>query len=339
MKRLITTVGGAYSNSYVTIPQADLIAFNFPWSSDWNTFSDDDKTLALIQAAFGMQQLPWNGLKCSPAVDAGLPQLDWDKYWLKVDDIVSGGIFSYLTNDGFATGVGQGDEVFKYGIEGDVVFSATSSFQYKTFETGLTFWDKDKVEIPPDRFEILSSSGSSGDQTRDIVVYWDTPVDISYITGSFNDAFNPGRSGRWLWGVYVNGEQLFNFPGTTATQSQRLAWPRSGVTCDGETADCTYVPETIFITQVMIAYNFLKYPNQVPGTPSVDTTPTGTYIKRQKLDVLEIEYDEFSNPESSSCDDCGDPYLLQIYPWLKDVLQCWLDIRSGNSQMIRLFRN
>lgn len=339
MKRLITTVGGAYSNSYVTIPQADLIAFNFPWSSDWNTFSDDDKTLALIQAAFAMQQLPWNGLKCSPASDAGLPQLDWDKYWLRVDDIINGGIFNYLTNDGIATGVGQGNEVFKYGIEGYVVFSATASFRYKTFETGLTFWDKYDAEIPPDRFEIISNSGSSGDQTRDVVAYWDTPVDISYITGRFNDAFYPGRSGRWLWGVYVNGEQLLNFPGTTKTQSQRLAWPRSGTTCDGETADCTYIPETIFITQVMIAYNFLKYPNQVPGTPSVDTTPTGTYIKRQKLDVLEIEYDEFSNPESSSCDDCGDPYLLQIYPWLKDVLQCWLDIRSGNNQMIRLFRN
>ena len=336
MKRLITTVGGAYSNSYVTLPQADLIAFNFPWYSDWNTFSDDDKTLALIQAAFAMQQLPWDGVKCSPASDAGLPQLDWDKYWLRVDEIVSGGIFSYLTDDGLATGIDQGDKVFKYGIEGGVVFSATASFRYKTVQTGLTFWDKNDVALPPARFETISS-GSSGD---DIVAYWDTPVDISYITGEYNDAFYPSRSGTWLWGVYVNGEQLFNFPGTTKTQSQRLAWPRSGVTCDGETADCTYIPETIFITQVMIAYNFLKYPNQVPGTPSVDTTPTGTYIKRQKLDVLEIEYDEFSNPESSSCDDCGDPYLLQIYPWLKDLLKCWLDNSSATgNRLIRLFRN
>jgi hypothetical protein len=339
MKRLITTVGGAYSNSYVTIPQADLIAFNFPWSSDWNTFSDDDKTLALIQAAFGMQQLPWNGLKCTPASDAGLPQLDWDNYWLKVGSINGEGIFGYLTDDGFAKGSGQGDEVLKYGIDGDILFSATSSFRAKTFETALTFWDKDGTTIAPDRSEIVSSSGSSGDQTRDVIYYWDTPVDISYITGSFNDAFKPSASGTWYWGVYVNGEQLLNFPGTTATQAQRLAWPRSGVTCDGEIADCSYVPETIFITQVMIAYNFLKYPNQVPGTPSEDTTPTGTYIKRQKLDVLEIEYDEFSNAESISCDSCDDPYLLQVYPWLKDILQCWLDISSGNSKMIRLYRN
>ena len=77
MAELITIVGGAYSNSYVTLPEADLIASNFPWYDDWNTYSDDEKTQALIQAAFAMQQLPWDGTKCSPASDAGKTYDRW----------------------------------------------------------------------------------------------------------------------------------------------------------------------------------------------------------------------------------------------------------------------
>ena len=93
------------------------------------------------------------------------------------------------------------------------------ALRLKAFETGFKFWDENGVELPWDRFEDLSSSGSSGDQTRDTVYYWDSPVDIAYTTGRFNDAFNPGRSGTWYWGVYVNEEQLLNYPGTTSKQA------------------------------------------------------------------------------------------------------------------------
>ena len=342
MARLITTVGGAYSNSYVTVAQADAIAVNFPWYSEWDAFDDEEKSQALIQAAFAMQQLPWDGSKCSPASDANRPQTNWDQYWIKFDENLNGGIFDYFFDSGLALGAGQGDEVFKYGIDGGIIHSQVSSYRAKTFETALKFWDSAGTEIPPDDSESLSSSGSSGDQTRDIVYYWDSPVNISYITGRFNDAFNPLRSGTWYWGVYVNGEQLLNFPGTTATQSQRLAWPRYGVTCDGEEADCTYIPETILVTQVIIAYNFLKNPDDVPGTPGTgDSAPTGTYVKRQKLGDLEIEYSQFTNNAfNDECNTCDDPYLIQTYPWLRDMLGCWLEIQaSGKGRIIGRVRS
>jgi len=342
MTRLITTVGGAYSNSYVTLDQANLIAANFPWYADWNTFSDEEKTQALIQAAFAMQQLPWDGTKCSPASDAGLPKLNWDKYWITVDSIADGGIFDYLEEKGLAGGVGQGDEVFKYGTEDSTLFSDVSSFRAKTFETSFKFWDENDVELSFDETELVSSSGSGGDRTIDIIYKWNTPVNIAYVTGKFNDTFNPSRSGTWYHGVYVNGDKLLNFPGTSATQAQRLAWPRSGVTCDGETADCSFIPETIMITQVIIAYNFLKNPDQVPGTPgSGNDSPTGTFIKRQKIDVLEIEYDQYSsNQYNIDCNSCDDPYLIQVYPWLRDLLGCWLTTEgTSKNRLIRLLRN
>ena len=66
--------------------------------------------------------------------------------------------------------------------------------------------------------------------------------------------------------------------------------------------------------------------------------PVGTFVKRQKLDVLEIEYDQFNNAVASSCDTCGDPAIISAFPWLKDLLRCWVK-GIGTQQMIRLYRN
>ena len=86
---------------------------------------------------------------------------------------------------------------------------------------------------------------------------------------------------------------------------------------------------------------YISNPSSFPDTGGGGSAaPTGTYVKRQKLDVLEIEYDEFSNPESSSCDSCGDPIIAQAFPWLADLLGCWASgIATGDNKMIRLFRN
>lgn len=351
--RLITTVGGAYSNSYVTQKEADTFAVNFPWYNSitdqngntikgWSDFTELEQRQALIQATFALQGIPWKGARCDPASDAGLPALDWDQYWLVAGDRIPDGIFGYFDDGGLQEGVGQGDEVLKWGIDGADFLKDVTAFRRKTFETNLKYWDKDGVELPPDRSEVISSSGSSGDQTKDIIYYWDTPVNISYITGSFNDAFDPSKSGRWLWGVYVNGDPLFNFPGTTADQAQRLAWPRSGVTCEGETADCTFIPQTIKNTQILVAYNFLIKPYLVPGTPSLPPqAPAGTYTSKQKLGDLEVQYRQYEgfDPTADNCTDCSDPYLYKVFDWLSSFLGCWADVQSGDSRMVRLYRN
>ena len=121
---------------------------------------------------------------------------------------------------------------------------------------------------------------------------------------------------------------------------QALKWPRSGATCDGVEATCSFIPNEIKQTTVVLAANLSANPEAITGPigGGGGSAPTGTFVKRQKLDVLEIEYDQFSNPESSSCDTCGDPALIQAYPWIKDLLKCWVK-GIGSQQMIRLYRN
>jgi hypothetical protein len=61
----------------------------------------------------------------------------------------------------------------------------------------------------------------------------------------------------------------------------------------------------------------------------------GRWVKREKLDVLEQEYDLLRS--SPSAPGSGYPLIIQRFPWLKDILGCWLQI--GPQREIRLFRN
>ena len=67
------------------------------------------------------------------------------------------------------------------------------------------------------------------------------------------------------------------------------------------TAKCRTVqapfPYAIKEAEVILAYQYvLKNPKSFPGFGGAggDAAPAGTYIKRQKIDVLEIEYDQFN---------------------------------------------
>lgn len=136
---------------------------------------------------------------------------------------------------------------------------------------------------------------------------------------------------RWL--------ETLTYKGDRCTATQRLKWPRSGAVCDGVTSDCSGIPYQVQESEVALAIKYNSNPNLFPGNGSGSTAPTGTFVKRQKLDVLEIEYDEFSNAEASSCDTCGDPAIIQAFPWLIDLLGCWATGNSGSNKEIRLYRN
>ena len=142
--------------------------------------------------------------------------------------------------------------------------------------------------------------------------------------------------------VSTNWLETLDYVGDRCAATQNLKWPRQNASCDGVLAACTAVPFKIRQTEVMLAMAYISNPSSFPDTGGGGGSgaPTGTYVKRQKLDVLEIEYDEFSNAVSSSCDTCGDPIIIQTFTWLADLLGCWATgIATGDNKMIRLYRN
>ena len=140
---------------------------------------------------------------------------------------------------------------------------------------------------------------------------------------------------RWL--------ETLNYVGERCTSTQRLKWPRKGAECDGQVSNCSAIPYAIKEAEVILAWQYIQEPKSFPGFggSAGDSAPAGTYIKRQKIDVLEIEYDQFNtNQYTPECSDCTLPAILQEFPWLADLLGCWLGTNStGGNRLIRLLRN
>lgn len=140
---------------------------------------------------------------------------------------------------------------------------------------------------------------------------------------------------RWL--------ETLSYGGTRCTTTQRLKWPRKGAECDGLISTCSEIPYSIKEAEVILAWQYIQDPKSFPGFggSAGDSAPAGTYIKRQKIDVLEIEYDQFTdNQYNNDCSDCSLPAILQEFPWLKDLLGCWLgNVSTTGNRLIRLYRN
>ena len=130
------------------------------------------------------------------------------------------------------------------------------------------------------------------------------------------------------------------YPGTRTKASQRLSWPHNGAECDGVTSDCLGIPYPIQEAQVILAYEWIKVPGSFPGRGSGSgSTQAGVYVSMQKLGDLQQEFTEYSNPQSNSCDTCGEPATISSFPWLKDLLKCWYKgdgLTNGSGLMLRV---
>ena len=127
---------------------------------------------------------------------------------------------------------------------------------------------------------------------------------------------------RWL--------ETLSYAGDRCQSTQRLKWPRSGASCDGLASDCSSIPYRIQEAEVTLAIKYSTDPGLFPGSGSGGGASAGTYVKRQKLGSLEVEYDQYSGTSVASCDNCNDPAIITAFPWLKDILGCWISGLSGS---------
>ena len=128
---------------------------------------------------------------------------------------------------------------------------------------------------------------------------------------------------RWL--------ETIDYGGTRCKSSQRLKWPRTGATCDGVTSDCSGIPYQIQEAEVMLAIQYDKNPGSFPGANSGGgSTQSGVYISEQTLGDLSIKYNAYpaGQTDTSNCTSCGDPLIIQKFPWLGSLLGCWVGIGS-----------
>ena len=196
----------------------------------------------------------------------------------------------------------------------------------------------------------------------DIVATLGGQLSNSYVTGVDADQFAALQSWEAAWSAKTESERTIalldaakwldtiDFAGTRCDPStdnsgapQRRAWPRSGVSCDGVTATCSFIPQAIKDAQCLIAYNLLINPEMITGTPGGGggNTQAGTYVSKNQLGDLVQEFAAYPSGEQSTndCTDCSTPEVINKLPWLKDILSCWADVNTSSSKILLRVRS
>lgn len=160
----------------------------------------------------------------------------------------------------------------------------------------------------------------------------------SYVDVAFADAYAANKSWATDWAALTEDQkevalitstswmETLSYAGTRCSATQALKWPRSDASCDGVPATCDVIPLQVRQTEVELAWQAHKNPDAITGGGGA---AAGTFVKRQKLGSLEIEYDQYSGTSVTSCDNCNDPAVITAFPWIKGLMGCWLTGTSG----------
>tara|TARA_R110001592_G_scaffold71021_5_gene217324 strand:+ start:4328 stop:4900 length:573 start_codon:yes stop_codon:yes gene_type:complete len=121
-----------------------------------------------------------------------------------------------------------------------------------------------------------------------------------------------------------------------ANLQQSLQWPRHSYMCKGLQAECGFIPRPVAQACAYLALNLYNDPNAIiPGVPS--PTPARGAVQKQKLGDLEQTY--FAPSDAGTKISVNAPIVLQKFPWLVDVLSCWLEGSYSQSGIINRVRS
>ena len=170
----------------------------------------------------------------------------------------------------------------------------------------------------------------------------------SYVTLEEADAYFEGSADNQHWDNHQDGykkaaliqaTQWLNylaFAGDCCTKTQALQWPREHVTCMCREAVCTSIPLQVKQATYELAFKFVHDPDVVVGGTKMPSPQVGA-VKKQKLGDLEQELYEYKQGRSKVA--ASGPAVLQKFPWLVDMLGCWLATSYGEGRVILRVRS
>ena len=88
---IISTLGGATSNSYVSGTDADQFAALQSWNDVWLGKTESERTIALLNAAKWLDTIDFAGTRCNPSTDSSaLPQMRaWPRSDVSCDGVAA----------------------------------------------------------------------------------------------------------------------------------------------------------------------------------------------------------------------------------------------------------
>ena len=97
-------------------------------------------------------------------------------------------------------------------------------------------------------------------------------------------------------------------------------------------AVCTEIPFQVKQATYELAFKFVHNPDAITGSTSGSTASQGA-VKKQQLGDLSIEFFEPAAGSQTKVSVSG-PIVLQTYPFLVDMLGCWLASTGSASRVI-----
>jgi hypothetical protein len=134
------------------------------------------------------------------------------------------------------------------------------------------------------------------------------------------------------WTAISGAEQAISLT-EAQTWLGQLCWNPTADCC-GNTFDASY---TRAVSELALALH--ANPTALISTGAA-TSATGP-VKRQKLDALEVEYFDprgSGSTATATAPTAKGPLVLQRFPWLKEIVGCWLT-NTGSQSLIRRVRS
>ena len=171
----------------------------------------------------------------------------------------------------------------------------------------------------------------------------------SYVTLAEADAYFDASASNQVWNNHQDGYKkaaliqatqwlnYLSFAGDCCTDTQALQWPREHVTCMCREAVCTEIPLQVKQATYELALHLVHKPSLITGDSAVVPSPQVGAVKKQKLGDLEQELYEYKQGRSKIAS--SGPAVLQDFPWLVDILGCWLATSYGEGRVILRVRS
>ena len=175
------------------------------------------------------------------------------------------------------------------------------------------------------------------------------PTTRSYVSNDDADDYFVHTMRGTEWGALSTGEKTLSlqeatrwletlcYKGEKCSSTQTFKWPRKNASsdCCSEVV-CTTLPPKMVEATCELALALHNNPTSLlGGGPAASTTGS---VKRQKLGDLEQEFFEPSSGDSRYGP--SDPMVLQVYPWLGDLLgECYLQGSFGSSRILARVRS
>ena len=135
--------------------------------------------------------------------------------------------------------------------------------------------------------------------------------------------------------------QALNYTGTRCSPStddankpQALQWPRSDGTCKGIVCACSSIPLPVQQACAYLAFNLYNDP-LIPVVPT--PTPERGAVQKQKLGDLEQSF--FAPSDVGTKISVSAPIVLQRWPYLVDLLSCWISGSYSQSAILERVRS